>query len=250
MSTPLLNVKDLHAGYGRAEVLHGLNLKADKGSVVTVIGPNGAGKSTLLNALMGILPSRGDISYAGKSISQRTLEDRVMQGIALVPETRALFGSMPVEDNLLLGAYRQVRLGNKTSQAAMEEVFTRFPRLKERRKQLAGTLSGGERQMLAVGRALMSKPQLLMLDEPSLGLAPLIVREIFKTIADLRATGVTILLVEQNARAALEVADYGYVLEMGEIALEGPASDLAKDSRVIDTYLGAARGEKETKAQA
>jgi len=191
--------------------------------------------------LMGVLPSKGDITYDHKPITQRSLEDRVMQGMALVPETRALFGSMPVEDNLLLGAYRQVRLGNKKSDEAMEEVFTRFPRLKERRKQLAGTLSGGERQMLAVGRALMSKPQLLMLDEPSLGLAPLIVREIFKTIADLRATGVTILLVEQNARAALEVADYGYVLEMGEIALEGPAADLAKDPRVIDTYLGAAR---------
>jgi branched-chain amino acid transport system ATP-binding protein len=241
MSTPLLKVDNLHAGYGRAEVLHGLNLKAAKGSVVTVIGPNGAGKSTLLNALMGVLPSKGDISYDGKPINQRTLEDRVMQGMALVPETRALFGTMPVEDNLLLGAYRQVRLGHKNSDEAMEEVFTRFPRLKERRKQLAGTLSGGERQMLAVGRALMSKPQLLMLDEPSLGLAPLIVREIFKTISDLRATGVTILLVEQNARAALEVADYGYVLEMGEIALEGPAADLAKDPRVIDTYLGAAR---------
>ena len=241
MSTTLLKVDNLQAGYGRAEVLRGLNLKADKGSVVTVIGPNGAGKSTLLNALMGVLPSKGDITYDNKPISQRSLEDRVMQGMALVPETRALFGSMPVEDNLLLGAYRQVRLGHKNSHEAMEEVFTRFPRLKERRKQLAGTLSGGERQMLAVGRALMSKPQLLMLDEPSLGLAPLIVREIFKTIADLRATGVTILLVEQNARAALEVADYGYVLEMGEIALEGPAADLAEDSRVIDTYLGAAR---------
>jgi branched-chain amino acid transport system ATP-binding protein len=190
---------------------------------------------------MGVLPCRGDIHYDGKPIGQRTLEDRVMQGIALVPETRALFGSMPVEDNLLLGAYRQVRLGHKKSQQTMEEVFTRFPRLKERRKQLAGTLSGGERQMLAVGRALMSNPQLLMLDEPSLGLAPLIVRDIFKTIDDLRATGVTILLVEQNARAALEVADYGYVLEMGEIALEGPAAQLAQDSRVIDTYLGAAR---------
>jgi branched-chain amino acid transport system ATP-binding protein len=241
MSTTLLKVDNLCAGYGRAEVLHGLNLKADQGSVVTVIGPNGAGKSTLLNALMGVLPSKGDITYDNKPITQRTLEDRVMQGMALVPETRALFGSMPVEDNLLLGAYRQVRLGHKNSHEAMEEVFTRFPRLKERRKQLAGTLSGGERQMLAVGRALMSKPQLLMLDEPSLGLAPLIVREIFKTIGDLRATGVTILLVEQNARAALEVADYGYVLEMGEIALEGPAADLAKDPRVIDTYLGAAR---------
>jgi branched-chain amino acid transport system ATP-binding protein len=237
----LLNVTDLHAGYGRAEVLHGLNLKARAGSVVTVIGPNGAGKSTLLNALMGVLPSRGSIEYQGQPVVLDTLEERVMQGIALVPETRALFGTMPVEDNLLLGAYRQVRLGRKDSAAAMDEVFTLFPRLKERRAQLAGTLSGGERQMLAIGRALMSKPQLLMLDEPSLGLAPLVVKEIFRIIDGLRATGVTILLVEQNARAALEVADHGYVLEMGEIALDGPAADLAKDSRVIDTYLGAAR---------
>ena len=237
----LLNVKDLHAGYGRAEVLHGLNLSARKGSVITVIGPNGAGKSTMLNALMGVLPSRGSIDYQGRSVTLDSLEERVMQGIALVPETRALFGSMPVEDNLLLGAYRQVRLGVKDSSAAMENVYTLFPRLKERRAQLAGTLSGGERQMLAVGRALMSKPDLLMLDEPSLGLAPLVVKEIFRIIDSLRSTGVTILLVEQNARAALEVADYGYVLEMGEIALEGPAADLAKDPRVIDTYLGAAR---------
>ncbi|MEO8058394.1 MAG: ABC transporter ATP-binding protein [Burkholderiales bacterium] len=237
----LLNVKDLHAGYGRAEVLHGLNLSAKKGSVITVIGPNGAGKSTMLNALMGVLPSRGSIDYQGRSVTLNSLEERVMQGVALVPETRALFGTMPVEDNLLLGAYRQVRMGVKDSAAAMEHVYTLFPRLKERRAQLAGTLSGGERQMLAVGRALMSKPDLLMLDEPSLGLAPLVVKEIFRIIDGLRSTGVTILLVEQNARAALEVADYGYVLEMGEIALEGPASDLAKDSRVIDTYLGAAR---------
>ena len=237
----LLEVTDLHAGYGRAEVLHGLNLRAAAGSVVTVIGPNGAGKSTLLNALMGVRPSRGGIRYGGRSMAFQTLEDRVMQGISLVPETRALFGSMPVEDNLLLGAYRQVRLGNKNSAESLEHVFTLFPRLKERRAQLAGTLSGGERQMLAVGRALMSKPSLLMLDEPSLGLAPLVVRDIFRTIDGLRATGVTILLVEQNARAALEVADHGYVLEMGEIALEGPASELARDPRVIDTYLGAAR---------
>ncbi len=241
MADLILDVKDLHAGYGRAEVLHGLNLTAKAGSVVTVIGPNGAGKSTLLNALMGVLPSRGKIDYQGQSVVLNTLEERVMQGIALVPETRALFGTMPVEDNLLLGAYRQVRLGRSDSAAAIEEVFTLFPRLKERRAQLAGTLSGGERQMLAIGRALMSKPQLLMLDEPSLGLAPLVVKEIFRIIDGLRATGVTILLVEQNARAALEVADHGYVLEMGEIALEGPAADLARDSRVIDTYLGAAR---------
>jgi len=241
MSEPLLQVTDLHAGYGRAEVLHGLNLKADAGSVITVIGPNGAGKSTLLNALMGVLPSRGGVAYAGRSIVLQTLEERVMQGIALVPETRALFATMPVEDNLLLGAYRQVLLGKKDSSAALANVYKLFPRLQERRTQLAGTLSGGERQMLAVGRALMSEPSLLMLDEPSLGLAPLVVKEIFRIIESLRSTGVTILLVEQNARAALEVADYGYVLEMGEIALEGPARDLAQDSRVIDTYLGAAR---------
>ena len=237
----LLDVNDLHAGYGRAEVLHGLSLKAKASSVVTVIGPNGAGKSTLLNALMGVLPSRGQVDYQGKSIVLDSLEERVMLGMALVPETRALFGTMPVEDNLRLGAYRQHRLGRKDSAQSIEEVFTLFPRLKERRAQLAGTLSGGERQMLAIGRALMSRPQLLMLDEPSLGLAPLVVKEIFRIIDGLRATGVTILLVEQNARAALEVADHGYVLEMGEIALQGPAADLAKDSRVIDTYLGAAR---------
>jgi branched-chain amino acid transport system ATP-binding protein len=164
-----------------------------------------------------------------------------MLGMALVPETRALFAAMSVEDNLLLGAYRQFRLGAKDSADSLADVFKLFPRLEERRAQLAGTLSGGERQMLAVGRALMGKPRLLMLDEPSLGLAPLVVRDIFATIAALRATGVTILLVEQNARAALEVADYGYVLEMGEIALEGPASDLAGDPRVIETYLGATR---------
>ncbi len=241
MSELILDVKDLHAGYGRAEVLHGLNLQAHKGSVVTVIGPNGAGKSTLLNALMGVLPSRGGVAYQGRAMGLKTLEERVMQGIALVPETRALFATMPVEDNLLLGGYRQVKLGNRKGAQVLEQVYALFPRLKERRSQLAGTLSGGERQMLAVGRALMGQPDLLMLDEPSLGLAPLVVKEIFRTIEGLRATGVTILLVEQNARAALEVADYGYVLEMGEIALEGPAEQLAQDSRVIDTYLGAAR---------
>ena len=241
MAELLLNVHDLHAGYGRAEVLHGLTLTARAGKVITVIGPNGAGKSTLLNALMGVLDARGTVEYDGAPIGLRSLEERVLLGMALVPETRALFGTMSVEDNLLLGAYRQVRLGQKDSAKSLDEVFILFPRLRERRAQLAGTLSGGERQMLAVGRALMGKPRLLMLDEPSLGLAPLVVRDIFATIAALRATGVTILLVEQNARAALEVADYGYVLEMGEIALEGPAEDLARDPRVIETYLGATR---------
>jgi branched-chain amino acid transport system ATP-binding protein len=241
MSTPILEVSKLRAGYGRAEVLHGLDLQADKGSVITVIGPNGAGKSTLLNGLMGLLPTQGDILFEGQSIAALTLEERVMHGISLVPEKRELFSTMSVEDNLVLGGYRQMRLGNAQWRNRLEEVFALFPRLKERRAQEAGTLSGGERQMLAVGRALMSGPKLLMLDEPSLGLAPLIVKEIFSIIETLRQTGVTIVVVEQNARAALEVADYGYVLEMGELALHGPAADLAGDARVIDTYLGAAR---------
>ena len=241
MTSPLLVVKNLHAGYGKAEVLRGIALQAEAGSIITVIGPNGAGKSTLLNALMGVLPATGSIEYAGRSIIGLPLEERVMLGIALVPEKRELFGSMSVEDNLVLGAFRQVRLRNKAWRDQMEVVFELFPRLKERRAQEAGTLSGGERQMLALGRALMSRPTLLMLDEPSLGLAPLIVREIFRTIEALRQTGVTTLLVEQNARAALEAADHGYVLEMGEIGLSGPAADLAKDPRVVDTYLGASR---------
>ncbi len=241
MSKPLLKVTDLRAGYGKAEVLHGLNLQADKGSVITVIGPNGAGKSTFLNNLMGILPSKGRIEFEGQSIEELTLEERVMLGIALVPEKRELFGTMSVEDNLVLGGFRQMRLGNSQWRDRLADVFDLFPRLKERRAQEAGTLSGGERQMLAVGRALMSRPSVLMLDEPSLGLAPLIVKDIFSIIETLRKTGVTIVLVEQNARAALAVADQGYVLEMGEIGLHGPASQLAQDPRVIDTYLGAAK---------
>jgi len=240
-ATPLLRVQGLRAGYGRAEVLHGIDLEAAPGSVITVIGPNGAGKSTLQNALMGVLPAQGRIEYQGEDITNLSLEERVMRGIALVPERRELFGSMSVEDNLVLGGFRQLRLGNRAWREQLDVVFQLFPRLKERRVQEAGTLSGGERQMLAVGRALMSRPSLLMLDEPSLGLAPLIVRDIFRTIDDLRRTGVTILLVEQNARAALDVADYGYVLEMGELGLHGPAGDLAVDPRVIDTYLGASK---------
>jgi branched-chain amino acid transport system ATP-binding protein len=241
MSTPLLRIQQLRAGYGRAEVLHGIDLHADKGSVITVIGPNGAGKSTLLNSMMGLLPSKGLVEYEGEDIGTLTLEERVMRGIALVPEKRELFGTMPVEDNLVLGGYRQMRLGNAQWRSRLDDVYALFPRLKERRTQLAGTLSGGERQMLAVGRSLMSGPQVLMLDEPSLGLAPLIVKEIFAIIETLRQTGVTIVLVEQNARAALAVADHGYVLEMGELSLHGPAAELAQDPRVIDTYLGAAK---------
>ncbi len=238
---PLLRVAGLHAGYGRAEVLTGLDFEVGRGEVATIIGPNGAGKSTTLNALMAVLPSRGDLLFDGIDLAGVSLEERVMLGIALVPEKRELFGSMSVEDNLVLGGFRAMKLRVPHWRREIERVYALFPRLKERRAQRAGTLSGGERQMLAVGRALMSRPKLLMLDEPSLGLAPLIVLEIFRTIARLREEGTSILLIEQNARAALEVADHGYVLETGAIVLEGPAAELAGDARVIDTYLGAAR---------
>jgi branched-chain amino acid transport system ATP-binding protein len=235
----LLDVSELHAGYGKAEVLSGITLRVPRGSVVSVIGPNGAGKSTLLNSLMGLLLARGRILFDGESLSAMPLEERVMRGMSLVPERRELFGSMTVEDNLVLGGYRQMRLGVAGWRDATGRVYELFPRLHERRTQLAGTLSGGERQMLAVGRALMAGPKLLMLDEPSLGLAPLVVREVFRTIERLREGGTSILLIEQNARAALEVSDHAYVLETGALALEGPASQLACDPRVIDTYLGA-----------
>ena len=241
MAEPLLQVAGLHAGYGRAEVLTGLDFSLDSGRVVTIIGPNGAGKSTTLNALMGLLPFRGSVRFDGQELRDTTLEERVMLGMALVPEKRELFGTMPVEDNLVLGGYRAMKLRVPQWKNGLERVYELFPRLKERRTQLAGTLSGGERQMLAVGRALMSNPKLLMLHEPSLGLAPLVVREIFRIIERLREQGVSILLVEQNARAALDVADHGYVLETGEIGLHGPAAELARDPRVIETYLGAAR---------
>jgi branched-chain amino acid transport system ATP-binding protein len=235
----LLDVSDLHAGYGKAEVLSGLRLSVPRGSVVSVIGPNGAGKSTLLGALMGLLHARGRIVFDGEELSSTTLEERVMRGLSLVPETRELFGSMSVEDNLVLGGYRQMKRRVANWRAVIERVYELFPRLNERRAQLAGTLSGGERQMLAVGRALMAEPKLLMLDEPSLGLAPLVVREVFRTIARLREAGVSILLIEQNARAALEVSDTGYVLETGAVVLQGQAAELALDARVVDTYLGA-----------
>jgi branched-chain amino acid transport system ATP-binding protein len=237
--TALLEVQDLHAGYGRAEVLRGLALAVQPGSVVTVVGPNGAGKSTLLNALMGLLPARGRVLYEGADVAELSLEERVMRGLALVPEKRELFSTMSVEDNLLLGGWRPMKQRQSSWRQTLDEVYALFPRLKERREQASGTLSGGERQMLAIGRALMGRPKLLMLDEPSLGLAPLIVKEIFSIIETLRARGVSILLVEQNARAALQVADHGYVLETGDIVLQGPAADLAADPRVIESYLGA-----------
>ncbi|MGF6957478.1 ABC transporter ATP-binding protein [Paraburkholderia youngii] len=242
---PILEVDHLSVRYGKVEALHNAAIKVRAGQIVSVIGPNGAGKSTLLNAIMGALPpsghAKGAVSYQREDVSSMPVEKRVALGMCLVPEKRELFASMTVEDNLLLGAYRRKRAGERNFLDQLEPVFELFPRLKERRKQAAGTLSGGERQMLAVGRALMGKPDLLMLDEPSLGLAPLIVKEIFHIISALRQTGVATLLIEQNARAALQISDYGYVLETGELALEGPATDLAQNPRVIETYLGLAK---------
>jgi branched-chain amino acid transport system ATP-binding protein len=235
----VLEVKDLSVSYGKVEALHHINLRIRKGEIVTVIGPNGAGKTSLLCALMGLLPARGEIVYLGeRQGAVRQTEKLVRHGMTLVPEKRELFGEMSVYDNLLLGAFDRYRVGHRDELETMDQVFDIFPRLSERCEQMAGTLSGGERQMLAMGRALMAKPKLLMLDEPSLGLAPLIIKEIFRTVAELKKTGVSILLVEQNARVALQVADYGYVLETGEISLEGPSSELANDARVIESYLG------------
>jgi branched-chain amino acid transport system ATP-binding protein len=236
----LLEVKDLRVFYRRVEGLHRASLRVEEGSIVTVIGPNGAGKSTLLGAVMGLLRCTGEVRFAGTALGNEPVESRVARGLCLVPERRELFGELTVEDNLLLGAFQRERR-RAVLQRDMGAVYQRFPRLEERREQLAGTLSGGERQMLALGRALMARPKLLMLDEPSLGLAPLVVREVLRAIAELRAAGVSILLVEQNARAALQVADYGYVLETGETVLEGTAASLLENRRVVETYLGLAR---------
>ncbi len=235
----LLEIADLRVFYRRVEGLHRASLQVQEGAIVTVIGPNGAGKSTLLGAVMGLLRCTGVVRFAGADLAGEPVETRVQRGLCLVPERRELFGEMPVEDNLMLGAFQRSRR-RAALEPDLEAVYGRFPRLKERRKQLAGTLSGGERQMLALGRALMARPKLLMLDEPSLGLAPLVVREMFRAIAELRAAGVSILLIEQNARAALQVADYGYVLETGEIVLEGTAAELMANPRVVETYLGLA----------
>jgi branched-chain amino acid transport system ATP-binding protein len=235
--TALLHLAGLRAGYGHVEVLRGVSLSVPEGKMVAIVGPNGAGKTTLMAAVMGLLPRQGGtVDYLGMPAG--TTEAMVTSGAVLVPEKRALFADMTVEDNLVLGFYPRRRAGERDARPAMAEVFSIFPRLLERRRQLAGTLSGGERQMLAMGRALMAKPALLMLDEPSLGLAPLIVRDIFAAIAGLRAEGVAILLVEQNARAALAIADHGAVLENGTVTLAGPSAVLAQDPRVIAAYLG------------
>ena len=234
-----LEINDLCVSYGKVEALHHVSVRVERGQIVTVIGPNGAGKSTMLAAIIGLLRhSRGEITFFGERLQQIEVERMVARGMNLVPERRELFGEMSVADNLLLGAFMRHRLGYRDQHQTMEQVYQIFPRLKERHDQPAATLSGGERQMLAVGRALMAKPRLLLLDEPSLGLAPLIVREIFRIIADLKNQGVSVLLVEQNARAALQVADYAYVLETGEIAMQGLAEELADNQKVIESYLG------------
>ncbi len=238
MSAPLLELTGFTVCYGPVEAVHHIDLAVCEGEIVTVIGPNGAGKSTLLNATIGLLPSSGTLRFDGAIIARPTVEAMVARGVGLVPEKRELFGDMSVEDNLLLGGFVRWRRGQRDQAERMAEVFDLFPRLRERHAQLASTLSGGERQMLAIGRALMARPRLLMLDEPSLGLAPLIVREVLHIVASLRELGVAILLIEQNARAALQVADRGYVLEMGAVALSGEAGDLMRDRRVIETYLG------------
>jgi len=237
MSAALLEVADLHVAYGQVEAVRGVGLALAPGEIVSVIGPNGAGKTTLLAAVMGLLPSQGTLRFEGNDLAALYVEARVERGMTLVPERRELFGELSVRDNLLLGAYATRTRGSALAER-LDSVCARFPRLAERATQRADTLSGGERQMLALGRALMSTPRLLLLDEPSLGLAPLVVRDILAIVRTLRDDGVSILLVEQNARAALEISDHGYVLETGEIAFAGPSAALASDPRVQAAYLG------------
>jgi branched-chain amino acid transport system ATP-binding protein len=236
----MLRLASVHAGYGRLEVLHGVSLHVDRGEIVTIVGANGAGKSTLLNAIAGVVkPTDGAVSFESRDISRCAAENVASRGCVLVPEGRQIFPDLSVHENLLLGGYlRWRRHGKKAAAEDMEEICRLFPVLARRRRQHAGTLSGGEQQMLALGRALMTGPRLLMLDEPSIGLAPLVVREIFGVIAKLRERGTTILLVEQNARAALSIADRGYVMETGRIMLEGTAEDLHDNHDVRRAYLG------------
>ena len=231
----LLQVNDAHVAYGKVEAVRSVSLEVARNEIVTIIGANGAGKTTLLNAIMGVLPLKGAVSFAGQDLARLEIEDRVGLGLSLVAEHRELFWTMSVEDNLLLGAFRSARSATASS---FERVYALFPRLKERRKQLAGTLSGGEQQMLAMGRALMGAPKLLMLDEPSLGLAPIIVADIFRTVSELRSAGVSVLLVEQNAQAALKIADRAYVMELGEFVLQGTAADIERHEGVAASYLG------------
>jgi branched-chain amino acid transport system ATP-binding protein len=236
----MLRIRNLRAGYGSVEVLHGVSLHVAAGEIVTIVGANGAGKSTLLNAVAGIVrPGAGEVSFKGSAITAAGAEAVTAKGCVLVPEGRQIFGELSVNDNLLLGAYLRVRReGRRAVEKEMDGICRLFPILAKRREQAAGTLSGGEQQMLALGRALMANPAMLMLDEPSIGLAPLVVRGIFEVIAELRGQGRTILLVEQNARAALAIADRGYVMETGRILLEGSAEELSANRDVQRAYLG------------
>ena len=236
----LLELRDLQVAYGGVTAVSGVSLTVRPGQIVTVIGPNGAGKSTLLNAIAGVLRSSGTVLFADETLGRMPVEARVELGMSLVTERRELFATMTVAENLRLGFYRLRAQGRAALQRAMDENYALFPRLAERRSQIAATLSGGERQMLSMARALMARPTLLMLDEPSLGLAPLVVRDIFHTIANLRGQGVSILLVEQNARAALAVSDRAYVLELGRVTLAGDSAILTTDPRIVETYLGIA----------
>lgn len=235
---PLLEARNMHVNYGKIEAVRDVSLRVPEGRIVAIVGANGAGKSSLLNALIGSIRSTGEIEYQGKAIQHWSIETRVEHGFCLVPEQRALFADLSVSDNLDLGGFAHRHEQRDRRHDTREWLLDVFPRLRERLEQRAGTLSGGEQQMLALGRALMSRPRLLMLDEPSLGLAPIIVREIFRVIVSLRERSVSLLVVEQNARMALQVADYCYVIEGGEIAFEGPATELAQDPRVVATYLG------------
>ncbi|MDO6355585.1 ABC transporter ATP-binding protein [Caloramator sp. CAR-1] len=232
----MLKVKNLHVYYGGIHALKGINVEVNQGEIVTIIGSNGAGKSTLLNTITGIVkPKEGEIFYKGEKLSFSP-HKIVAKGICQVPEGRLVFANLTVKDNLLLGAY--LRRDKAEINKDLQNVYEIFPRLKEREKQMAGTLSGGEQQMLAIGRALMGRPEIMLLDEPSLGLAPLLVDTIFKIILDIKKMGKTILLVEQNAFKALEIADRAYVLEQGRITLEGGAKDIASDPKVQEAYLG------------
>ncbi len=237
---PILSVKDLGVAYGAIQALRGVRLDVPEGGIACLIGANGAGKTTLLLAISGLLsPRQGSIRFAGQELAGRDAEDIVRRGISHVPEGRQNFGALSVRDNLVVGTYPRRRRATRAEVAAdLEAVFTLFPVLRDRQHQLAGTLSGGEQQMLAIGRILMARPRLMLLDEPSMGLAPLVVREILHTIKMLPARGTSVLLVEQNARAALRIADTGYVLEGGRIVLEGPAAEVLANPRVQSAYLG------------
>lgn len=236
-SNKLLELRDLRVAYGGIQAVKGLNLELREGELVSLIGANGAGKSTTLKAICGLLkPQGGEVRYQGRAIGTQGPWDLVAQGLVMVPEGRGIFARMSIEENLRMGAY--LRRDGEVD-ADIDAVYRRFPRLKERHRQLAGTLSGGEQQMLAMGRALLARPKLLLLDEPTMGLAPIIVDQIFEVVRDVHAQGVTVLLVEQNAQRALQMADRAYVLESGELALSGAAAELLGDARVQAAYLGA-----------